>query len=482
MVGQFKTMQKQPINVKISHKVFNPAYLPYLEDNTPTQIFFGGASAGKSAFVIGQRVVYDLLKGGRNYLILRNTAKTSRISTFNEVQQTMRDWKVGHLFHILKDTMTITCLPNNCQILFGGLDDVQKIKSIKPTMGVITDILVEEATEVRESKTIKELTKRLRGDWGKPKRLILLFNPILKSHWIYKEYFTGIWNDSEVCYQDDKLFILKTTYPDNKFLTKEDIDRLEDETDEYHRNVYLFGNWGTLGGVIFTNWRIDDLADMYDQFTNIKNGLDFGYSQDPMAYNRMHYDGKRKKIYILHEEHEHGLTNPEIADLISPVCGREVVTCDSAEPKSIKELQNHGIRAIGAIKGKDSVNHGIQFLQQHEIIIDRQCQETINEFELYQWAKLRDGSDAGKPVDKDNHSLDCIRYALEDEMASLRSTPRVAVVNRSADLRDERKEKPNNLKPGQTAIPIYVGSEIVGYDIIGTKKRRRGISLPPGIR
>jgi phage terminase large subunit len=359
--------------------------------------------------------------------------------------------------------MTITCNRNGYQIIFDGLDNVEKIKSIKPQVGVITDIVIEEATETKKDD-VKQLSKRLRGKSDKPKRLVLLFNPILKSHWIWKTYFKGKFQDADTCYSDDDLFILKTTYKDNRFLEPADIKELESEKDSYFYNVYTLGNWGTLGGVIFTNWRVADLSGMHDQFTNIKNGLDFGYSDDPTAFNKLHYDKMHKKIYIFHEEHASGLTNPQIAELISPVVGKEVVICDSSEPKSIKELQQCGIRAYGAVKGKDSVNHGIQFLQQHEIIIDRSCQETINEIELYQWAKLRDGSDAGKPIDKNNHHIDEIRYALESEMAMLKVTPRVAFVSPNAET-EVLKEKPKT-KPGEHVIEVWEGDKIVGYEKI----------------
>lgn len=393
--------------IDINKNVFNPVYLYSLHDNTRTQIFFGGSSAGKSQFVVGQRVVWDLLEGGRNYLIIRNVARTSRKSTFNQVKQTISDWKVNHLFNIHKSEMTITCIPNGHQVFFEGLDDVEKLKSIIPDKGIITDIIVEEATEITDQDDIRQLDIRLRGKSDKSKRLVLLFNPILKSHWIYKEYFAGRFFDGDIDYRDDDLSILKTTYKDNRFLEQEDIDKLEKQKSEYHYNVYTLGNWGLLGGVIFTNWKVRDLSDMIAVFDNIKNGLDFGYSNDPVAYNRIHYDKKRKKIYIIDEVHEYGLTNPEIANRIEPIIGSELLVCDSAEPKSIQELRNCGLRATGAIKGKDSVNHGIQFLQQHEIIIDRKCQETINEFELYQWKKLRTGEIVDVPVDKDNHHIDC---------------------------------------------------------------------------
>ncbi len=396
------TEKQKTVNIDISKKVFNEVYLHSLEDTTRTQIFFGGSSSGKSFFILAQRVIWDLIKGGRNYLILRNVARYSRISTFNEVKKGIEYWKVGYLFKVLESTMTITNMNNGYQIIFGGLNDVEKLKSITPEKGVITDIIIEEATET-QYEDIKQLAKRLRGKSEKKKRLVLLFNPILKSHWIYKEYFSGNFFDNDICYKDDKLFILKTTYKDNKFLEKEDIAELEDETDEYFYDVYTLGNWGTLGDVIFKNWRVEDLSSIKSQFDNIKNGVDFGFGADPFTYNRMHYDGKRKKIYIFKEHHEHELTNPQIADVLLPIVNKEIVTCDSAEPKSIKELRNCGVNARGAIKGKDSINHGIQFIRQHEVIIDKNCQETINEFELYHWKKNSSGETLNIPVDRNNH-------------------------------------------------------------------------------
>lgn len=468
----------QTIDIKISPKVFNEAYLPYLEDETRIQIFFGGSSAGKSQFVVGQRTVWDLMKGGRNYVIIRNVARTSRTSTFNQVKQVISDWKVNHLFKINISDMTITCA-NGYQILFEGLDDVEKLKSLLPQKGVVTDIIIEEATETKQDD-IKQLRKRLRGKSDKPKRLILLFNPILQSHWIYQEFFKGRFHDGDQKYHDDGLLIFHSTYKDNRFLEPADIKDLENETDQYYYDVYTLGKWGVLGGVIFTNWKVDDLSSMISTFDNIKNGLDFGFADDPASYNRMHYDRMRKRLYVFEEMHEHGFTNPMIAEWLLPIVNNEFVICDSAEPKSIQELRNHGINAIAAKKGPDSVRHGIQFLQQLEVIIDRSCQETINEFTIAQWKKLRDGTVTNIPVDKNNHHIDDIRYALEDEMPQLKVQPRISVVDRDRSIRKVVAEKPE-IKPGEQIMPIYEGPDIVGYEIYGQRKRRGGIALP-GLR
>lgn len=467
----------QQVDVNISKKVFNKSFLPYLECDIRTQIFFGGSSAGKSQFVVGQRVVWDLLKGDRNYLIIRNVARTSRTSTFNQVKQTIEQWQVGHFFKINKSDMTVTCV-NGYQALFEGLDDVEKLKSILPQKGIITDIIIEEATETNQND-VRQLRKRLRGKSVKPKRLTLLFNPILQTHWIYGEFFKGRWADSDKKYIDNDLLIQHFTYKDNQFLADSDIAELENEPVQYFYDVYTLGKWGVLGDVVFTNWRVDDLSPMVSTFDNIKNGLDFGFAKDPAAYNRIHYDKMRKKIYIFEEMHEYEFTNPMIAEWLAPIVGKEPVVCDSAEPKSIQELRNHNINAVPAKKGPDSVRHGIQFLQQHEIIVDRFCQETINELQLMQWKKLRDGTILNVPVDKDNHHIDDIRYALEDDMPQMRVAPRIGVVDDKSHLRDERPERPTNLQPGDEVIEVWENDKIVAYEVIKKRQRRpvsRGIT------
>lgn len=402
------------IKLKISKAVFNKAYLPFLYAATRTQIFFGGSSSGKSVF-LAQRAVLDVAQGRRNYLITRKVARTIRASVFNEINKTIRRFKLTEYFNVNKSDMVITCV-NGYQILFAGLDDVEKVKSITPQKGVITDIWVEEATET-ERNDIKQLQKRLRGLSKTGKRLTLSFNPIIQTHWIYTEYFGG-WDDSKNLYQDEDLLILRTTYRDNKFLTDDDRAALENETDPYFRAVYTDGKWGVLGAVIFKNWRVEDCSEVRKVADKFKNGLDFGFAEDPAAVVHAYYDKTRKRIYILDEIYEHGLTNDLLAERVKELIGRQYIVCDSAEPKSIQELKNHGVNALAAKKGKDSVNFGIQWLQQQEIIVDISCTNMKNELQQYKWKEDKEGNALPVPVDKFNHLLDALRYALEDEMVN----------------------------------------------------------------
>ena len=407
-------------NVTIDETVFNEVYIPYLTDGTRTQILYGGSGSGKSVF-LAQRCVIDLMNGGRNYLILRAIAKTIRHSVFKEIDKLIKNWNLSSLFNINKSEMVITC-SNGYQAIFAGLDDVEKLKSITPEKGVITDVWIEEATETRHDD-IKQLNKRMRGvdaysdDPGLPKRLTMSFNPIIKSHWIYNEYFSGIgWTDKQQIYQDDDLLILKTWYKHNRFLTEQDVTDLENEEDEYFYKVYTLGDWGVLGDVIFTSWEVVDLSERMDEFDNLRDGQDFGYASDPAAYIKSHYDKKHKVIYVLDELYQTGLDNEALADNIKGMVGYRTVICDSAEPKSIDELKKYGIDARSALKGPDSVRHGIQWLQKHKIVVDRRCVNFINELEQYHWKKDKWGESLPVPVDKHNHGIDALRYAYSYDM------------------------------------------------------------------
>jgi phage terminase large subunit len=407
--------------VEISTKVFNRAYIPYLTNYSRTQIYYGGSSSGKSYF-LGERAIFDVMSGGRNYLVFRQVARTIKHSVFAQLVRTINEWGVGTLFAINKSEYTLTC-KNGYQIVCVGLDDVEKIKSIVPQVGAWTDIWCEEATEMAYND-VKQLYKRQRGGSpDTPKRLTLSFNPMFKSSWIYTDFFGKIaWADDQTEYHSPELSIIKTTYKDNRFLTDSDRADLENETDTYFYNVYTLGNWGVLGDVIFTNWKVQDLSGMLAQFANRRNGLDFGFASDPAAAVKTHYDSNHKTVYIFGELYERGLTNDVLAQEVKTLIGDDAIVCDSAEPKSIVELQQYGVNAIAAAKGKDSVLFGIQWLQQQTIIVDVNCINARNELTVYQWRKDKDGNSLRQPVDKMNHLIDGTRYAYENESQNYGNT------------------------------------------------------------
>jgi phage terminase large subunit len=394
------------IEYEISSKKFNKSYLPYIDEQIPLQIFFGGSASGKSYF-LAQRTIIDVVSNKRNYLICRKTARTIKKSVMNELLKAIDSLKMNDLFELNKTDNSLTC-KNGFQILTAGLDDTEKIKSITPSLGVITDIWIEEATEV-EYQDLQQLKKRLRGESKLNKRLIMSFNPIYQTHWIYKEYFAQFSGNK---FNDDQMLILKTTYKDNRFLTQQDIDNMENEKDPYYYNVYTLGNWGVLGKTIFKNYIIEEFDS--STFDNYYNGLDFGFASDPSAFIRLHYDKKRKIIYIIDEFEELEMTNDILGMRLKQIINNEYITCDSAEPKSIRELQLLGVKAKPAKKGKDSINFGIDWLKRQQIIIHPRCINFKREIELYQYQNDKNGFFINKPIDKNNHLIDALRYALEE--------------------------------------------------------------------
>lgn len=390
----------------------NPAYLPYMNKPQFLQIFFGGSSSGKS-FFITDKIVLDVLNGC-NYLCCRNVGNTIKRSVFNEVTKSISSMGLREYFGINKSDMIITCKLNEKQILFCGLDDPEKVKSITPQNGVLERIFIEEATEIKRDAYL-QLKKRLRGKTKHSKHIIMAFNPILKSHWIYKEFFGG-WQDDKTVYEDDKTLIVKTTYKDNIFLTAEDRALLEDETDPYFYNVYTLGNWGVLGNVIFKNWRVEDLTKLIPTFDKIHCGMDFGYASDPNALIKVRIDRAKRKIYVFDEWYQAGMSDDELVRVCRSFFGREYVACDSAEPKTIDYLVLNGVNAYSVVKGADSINRGIRWLQGYEIIIHKTCQNLKNEMEQYHWQEDKYGNAMAKPVDANNHLIDALRYACEQEI------------------------------------------------------------------
>lgn len=255
------------VNIKISKKVFNDIYLPYLDNEDRYLLFYGGGSSGKSYF-IGERYIYKLVHPKRcNLLIVRQTGDTNRKSTFPLLKQVISNWGLSEHFKVNESDMRIVCKLTGNEVAFAGLDDVEKIKSITFANGELTDIWVEEATECQEAD-INQLKVRLRGGKSK-KQMVLSFNPINIQHWIKKHFIdSGL---ATVCF---------STYKDNKFLTDDDRKALEDLklTDEYTYEVYCLGKWGIIGKTVF------DARAIQARLDNITPPIKVGY----FAYD---YDG-----------------------------------------------------------------------------------------------------------------------------------------------------------------------------------------------
>lgn len=259
------------INIEISKKVFNDKFIPLLEDDNRYIVLNGGAGSGKSVFVV-QRYLYKLLKNSKfNLLVVRNTGKSNRDSTFALFKQIIIKWKLFKHFKINESDLRIKCLLNNHEIIFAGLDDVEKLKSITFSQGELTDIWIEEASEILESD-FNQLDVRLRGQ-GTKKQIVLSFNPIDINHWLKKRFFDN---------KQNNVTLSHSTYKDNKFLDDDYKTLLESykDTDEYYYNVYCLGQWGVLGKTVF------DAKKLNERLQGLKPPIKRGY----FTYQ---YDGER---------------------------------------------------------------------------------------------------------------------------------------------------------------------------------------------
>ena len=339
-----------------------------------------------------------------NYLAIRKTARSIRNSVFYLLQTIISENNLEKYFNVNKTEMAITCA-NGSRLITSGLDDSEKLKSIAG----VNRIWIEEASEISETD-FNQLDLRLRGLNNLGYQMTLTFNPISELHWLKKKF---------VDIGDKNAFVLRTTYKDNPYLDKEytqALERLKEEDYQYYR-IYALGEWGSIGNLVYNNWEKQDLSEAKKTFDNYFNGLDWGFASDPFAIVRLHYDKKHKIIYITDEVCQAGLHNDESAEITKELVGNDWITCDSSEPKSVSDFKRAGIRAKGAKKGPGSVEHGIRWLQGHKIIVDEGCPNVIKELTAYKWREDKDGNVIPKPLDRDNHLMDALRYALEEEMS-----------------------------------------------------------------
>lgn len=391
------------MKITINKKGMLPCYLPYIRDyGTRVNVFYGGAGSGKSYFVM-QKIILKALDSQRKVLIVRKVGATLKESVWSLTLELIHTGGLTPTVkQINKSDLTIEFL-NGSVLLFKGLDDSEKIKSING----ITDIVIEEATEITLDD-FTQLNLRLRSK--KPYNQIhLMFNPVSKANWVYKYFFET---------KPDNCVIVQTTYRDNPHLPKEYVDSLhalEDKNPAYYK-IYVRGEFATLDKLVFPviQKRIISEDELTDAWFWV--GMDFGYTNDPTAITWGYYNPIQNDLYITGEYDKIGMTNDVIAEtLVSLGLSKERIVADSAEPKSITELRNLGIkRIIASVKGADSVKNGIDRMQRCNIIIDERCTKTIEEFENYTWQKdKKTGEYINQPVDSYNHHIDSIRYGIQ---------------------------------------------------------------------
>lgn len=372
-----------------------------------------GSRASKKSKTTALWFIYNIMKyKGANLLVVRKTYRTLKDSCYTELKWAIHRLGVDEFFSCTQSPLEITYIPTGQKIYFRGLDDPLKVTSITVDVGSLCWLWIEEAYEINSEADFDMLNESIRGEVQGDlfKQVTLTFNPWNDRHWLKKRFFDK---------SDDDTLAITTNYTCNEWLDKADLQVFEDMKVKNPRRYQVagLGNWGIVEGLVYENWKEEafELDDVRTSATTSVFGLDFGYTNDPSALFCGILDVKAKKLWVFDEMYEKALSNRDIYENISKMgFAKEQIIGDCAEPKSIDELKYYGIRRIqGAKKGKDSINNGIQWIQELDIIVHPRCVNFLTEISNYQWDSDKFGNKVNKPIDCFNHLMDAMRYALE---------------------------------------------------------------------
>lgn len=388
-----------------------------------------GSRASKKSKTAALWIISHLIQYPEaNAIYIRKTERTLKDSCYSDCKWAIRKMGLENWFVCRLSPLEIEYIPTGQRILFRGCDDPLKLTSISVPKGVLCWAVFEEAYEITKESDFDMIDESIRGSLpeGYFKRIFVLLNPWSEKTWIKKRFFDPP--------NDDNKLAITTTYKCNEWLTPDDLRIFEDMRIRNPRRYAVAGegNWGITDGLVYENWheKAFDLItkkeyDSLDAYEKPRNpvfkddlvscfGLDFGYTNDPSTLFCGMVDIKNKRLYVFDEMYEKGLSNKKIFETIKAMgYAKERITADSAEPKSIDELKAYGLKIKGAMKGKDSIKNGIQWIQDLEIIIHPRCVNFITEISNYTWDQDKFGNKRNEPIDDFNHLMDAMRYALE---------------------------------------------------------------------
>lgn len=376
-----------------NQKLYNKKYIPLLRNKKRYIFLMGGAWSWKSVFQAQKEIILSF-KPWNKLLVVRKVKDTHKDSTYAELINIIEQWNLEKYFNILKSPLEITNKLTWSNIIFRGMDDPEKIKSVQ----WVNRIRIEEATEMME-QDFNQLDLRLR--WLKEMQITCTYNPINKEHWLYK--FRSKWNNKNV-------ELLHSTYLDNRFIDKkykEVMERLKEQNPEYYK-IYALWEWWTRQGLVFEKQPIK--IDNVSEARLLWYWLDFWFTNDPTALVGIY---KRNQWYILDEIiYRTWLTNSDIINIMKQewINTEDTIMADSAEPKSIEEIYRSWFNIKPAVKWKDSIIHWIDFMKSLNLYITKRSVNGIKEFENYIWWKDKNWKSLNKPVDANNHFIDATRY------------------------------------------------------------------------
>ena len=430
----------------IPEYAYSDAFTRYLEaEDRVINILFGGAGSGKSIHA-AIKVWLRMIVFDQNQLIIKKYYNSIEDTFYAALQLTARALGIFEMMEFKKSPLFIRCKENDKVILFRGMDNPDKVKSLETPSGPIEHTTMEEC-DMLTTKDVAQLAFRMRGggkrlsaeevehirlmveqdrtatpdevrdainiafgtyeggEEGGVKGQTYILNPVDKKHWIYERFFESLPNIGTIYddkfYIDDKIFVMHSDHWDNQFLTIEDHIRYESskDIDEYMYNVYTRGYWGVIGHRVFKRVKVADLAPIRDKVGMCDHGLDWGFTSGATAWSRAYVDEKNKRIYILNEygaRHSHVDDNADY--LANFLRGDEMVYCDSSDPDRVDLLNTAlqdrlqspiGKMATSVYKGSregiGSKTLTIEYINQYTVIIDKKCTNMIKALSSCVW-------------------------------------------------------------------------------------------------
>ena len=346
-------------------------------------------------------------------VVLRKIGNTIKNSVYPQMQWGIDALGLTDKFRFKTSPHEITYKKTGQKILFFGVDDSQKIKSIKLPFGYVGICWIEELDQFTGMEEIRNLNQSLlRG--GPVFWEFCSFNPPKsQNNWVNEE---KLFDDPDRLVHHSTYLGVPREWLGDRFF--EDAEKLKARNETAYRHEYLGEVTGT-GGAVFEN--VEDMAmsdELVENFDRLYYGLDFGFAVDPLAYVAMHYDAKREDLYIFDELYRQKMTNSQAAKAIKLRISGGRILADAAEPKSIAEMSDYGLRISGARKGPDSIDFGMRWLQNraHIYIDKRRCPNAYKEFVAYEYERNKDGQFISAYPDVNNHSIDAVRYGLSEIM------------------------------------------------------------------
>lgn len=422
----FKNIKKSENEFKSEknkiEKLIAPAFKKVFEDlvkEKHTHYWLkGGRGSTKSSFISIQIINGIMADKNANCVALRKVGQNLKDSVYEQLQWAISALGVDNLWQGKVSPLELIYIPTGQRIIFRGADKPKKIKSTKFRKGYCKYLWYEEVDEFNGMSEIRTINQSLmRG--GDKFVVFYSFNPPKSQR---------NWTNIEMTEEREDKLVHHSTYlgVPKEWLGEQFIveaEHLKNVNYESYAHEYLGEVTGT-GGEVFTNITIRTISDEeIRMFDRIARGIDWGYASDPFTYTVNHYDIKRRRLYIFYEIYKVGLSNKKAYELIKQENkNNKIVVCDSAEPKSIAEMNSYGLRVIGAKKGPDSVEYGIKWLQDlEEIVIDPvRCPNTTREFNGYELEKDKYGEFKADFPDKNNHTIDAVRYSRESDMRSIK--------------------------------------------------------------